>query len=358
MRVDALRCLACLVLMLSIAFPHARAAEIIATSGACDLLIRGEIEQGDTDRLGQAYEKTLNDKSRDFVRRVMGEAERDFSLCLNSPGGSYDEAIRLSQWLIEKKGVNTVVDRNAECYSACALVFMFGGHNDGDRLERPSRRMHVTAKIGFHSPYINPAVDAQQVQLSARAYRAGIQAIGRLLEVDSDDRFPKSLLIEALKRAPEEFLFVDTVARAAAWEIDVFGLKPPLPLMRPMLEKACLNSARSNKNKWSGRWWEASGSPTGQNEKITAPNQPVRWQNKRYREVFDKFGGEGTYICVVDAYDTPRGLRIDVNFGASLKDDNIPKPASLKDIEKSDLAGNTPLFYLYDYTTRLNSLGN
>lgn len=356
----AMRYLACLVLALSTVFASSHAAEVTTASGTCDLLITGEIAQGDTERLRKAYEKSLSDKAREFVLKVMGETGRDLSLCLNSPGGSYDEAIRLIRWLVEMKGVNTVVDRNAQCYSACALVFMFGGHNDGDGLESPSRRMHVTAKIGFHSPYINPAADAQQVEISARAYRAGIQAIGRLLEVDTDNRFPRTLLIEALKRAPGELLFVDTVANAAAWEIDVFGVKPPLPLMRPMLEAACLNRARSDKDdrKWTGRWFGAYGSPTGQHEKLTAPNKPVPWQNKHYRETFGGFGGEATYICVVDVYDTARGLRLDVHFGVSVRDKEIPRPTSLKDIEKSGFSGNTPFFYLYDYRRRIDSLGN
>lgn len=346
----------CLSIALSSFFTVAQAADVTTTSGSCDMLMSGEIAQGDAGRLQQAYEKTLNNPSRDFVDRVMGKEARDTSLCLNSAGGSYDEAIRLIRWLVDKKGVNTVVDRNAECFSACALVFMFGGHDYGDRMELASRRMHATAKVGFHSPYINPTADARQAELSARAYRAGIQAIGRLLEVDTDNRFPKALLTEALKRSPEELLFVDTVGNAAAWEIDVFGVKPPSPVTRAMLEQTCLNKARSERNRWSGRWWGAGGTATGQREERTSPGQPVPWRNKHFRGTFDGFGSEGTYVCVADIYDTPLGLRLDVHFGAPDKKD-IPKPRSIKSIEKSEITGNTPIFYLYDYRRRLDSLG-
>lgn len=277
----------------------------LSKSALCDIALRGSIEAGDVARLEEAHRKAA----------IANQSTNRQRLCLHSPGGSYDEALQLIKWLMEAGNVATVVDQGDECYSACALVFMFGNNNEGDGLTSPNRKIHFAAKLGFHTPHIKPAVDSKQSDLSAKAYRSGVKAIGRLMEIDWDDWFPKTLLIETLKKEPEEFLFVDTIGKAAAWNIDVIGLDIPRPVTQAMLEQACLNSTRGSTNKWMARWWGAGESVTGQREKITSSTQPVPMQTKRHRAVFKGFGSEDSYVCVADIYDAgKRGLLLDVNW--------------------------------------------
>src|SRR5690606_33162632 len=44
---------------------------------------------------------------------------------LNSPGGDYIEGLRLAA-LMRERAIATVVEANAECYSACAFAFLGG----------------------------------------------------------------------------------------------------------------------------------------------------------------------------------------------------------------------------------------
>jgi hypothetical protein len=49
----------------------------------------------------------------------------------------------------------------------------------------------------------------------------------------------------------EAHLFVDKVQTAAMWEVDVVGFESPREVNRGMLEAACLNEARREKQKQS-----------------------------------------------------------------------------------------------------------
>ena len=173
-------------------------------SPACDIVLRGYIEEGDVRQLDEAWKAVQAARSSLQTR-----------LCLHSAGGSYDEGLRLIKWLKETTNIYTVIDKGDECYSACSLVFMFGNHYEGDALISSHRELHVQGKLGFHTPHISPAIDSNKREYTIKAYRSGIRAIGELLEADWDDWFPKSLLVQALKKEPDEFLVVDTVLLAA-----------------------------------------------------------------------------------------------------------------------------------------------
>ncbi|MEM8750033.1 MAG: hypothetical protein AAGF28_07005 [Pseudomonadota bacterium] len=313
----------------------------------CDLYFDGDVETGDVERLEQVYKKL------DFDHRIYAR------LCLNSKGGSYDVGLKIIGWLIETSNIYTVVEEGDECISACALIFMFGNHNEGDALTSPHRELHVGAKLGFHAPYIDPLVDSKQAVLSAKAYRAGIVAIGGLLEIDWDDWFPKSLLIAMLKREPNQFLFVDTIERAASWSIELTGFQSPNKVTRSMLEIACINAARTDDNKWSGRWWGAGDSPTGQREEILSANIYVTMNQRHNRTVFKGFGAEDGRICVTDVYEVGKnGLLLDVNFGDDVDDSSIPAPRNPENIfqDGETFWSEEPNWFFYPGLTKLADL--
>lgn len=308
----------------------------------CDLTLSGQIDAGDAISIGSELKRLDKTYKR---------------LCLDSQGGSFDEAINIIKLIMEETNIYTVIRPGAECYSACSLVFMFGNHNEGDAMISPHRELSVRGKLGFHTPHIDPAIDIRSAELSAKAYRAGIKAIGRLLEADWDDWFPKSLLIEALKREPHEFIFVDTVERAARWGIDLPDAAVPSTPTSAMLESACLNHARAQKNKWLMRWWGAGDSPTGQREEITSSDQPVKVRNKHARVVFKGFGSEDGFVCVVDLYDLgPERYVFDVHFGSSEKDPEIPKPQNPQQVAKDKVWNGPPNWYALKGATTLQEV--
>jgi len=89
-------------------------------------------------------------------------------LQLDSVGGSFSEALRLTE-IIERENLITQVPANAQCLSACTLVFL-AGFTRYEGYFFPRRFAHTSAEIGFHQPSfpIPPGTyDAAQVQQMA-----------------------------------------------------------------------------------------------------------------------------------------------------------------------------------------------
>jgi hypothetical protein len=308
----------------------------------CDFAFNGEIVSGDLDRLKQA------------------SPQPNQRLCLNSPGGDYDEALRIIKSFRDTFSLGTVVDKGAECDSACAFIFMFGTLNEGDGMVSRSRKLHTLGKLGFHSPRINPAGEIYSDVELAKQYRNGIMAITNILEADWNNMFPKSLLIEALRiDSPSKFFYVDTVGKVAAADIELMGFHPPSQLTQQMLERACLaKTSQEDSQSWS-RWEGFPKGSSGGREAITSPStQPISFLNHRYRAVFNGFGAENDGICVVDVYDAgSKGLHISVNFGHDLRDPNIPKIDQLeKDVNTGNPNGPDPLWLAYGPQAKLSDL--
>jgi hypothetical protein len=79
------------------------------------LLLRGEIVQGDADRLEKALDIAIAQYPDHRMRAI----------ALDSPGGLVDEAIKMAN-LIHKRGLAVMVPDKASCVSACVLMFAAG----------------------------------------------------------------------------------------------------------------------------------------------------------------------------------------------------------------------------------------
>ena len=101
------------------------------------------------------------------------------------------------------------------------LAFLTGHHNQGDGYVELYRRMHVDGLVGFHAPFIPAMGSATSEQLLNRSYRAGVEAVAELLNLDQRF-FPRSLLAEFLKVGPDKFFKIEEV-QPAAWDIGLFG---------------------------------------------------------------------------------------------------------------------------------------
>lgn len=182
----------------------------------CNLLLEGPIERGDLDKLKQAigHQRTSN---FDKVPR----------LCLHSPGGSYGEGLDIATYLM-KESIGTAVPRDAECYSACAVVFMGGTYPWKGEL---NRFLHVQGVLGFHAPYIpdrndrsKTLVDEANVRL---AFSDGIRAMSAFMQLGVGNpvkRITPELMQEMMAQGPEEFFFVDTIGKAIRFRIHLTGI--------------------------------------------------------------------------------------------------------------------------------------
>src|SRR6476660_3553282 len=120
----------CLIIATAIAsaflIMQARAAKLETKGGICAVSLTGVIAQGDKKQL------------EDFLARP--DLAPRMVLCLDSPGGNYTEALAVVEFLLSSdKIIATTIARGAQCYSACALIFL-AGHKDKEKTV-PDRRL-------------------------------------------------------------------------------------------------------------------------------------------------------------------------------------------------------------------------
>jgi hypothetical protein len=184
-----------------------------------------------------AYEEY---QSKEFATPVLPGEANIVHVCLNSGGGSFAEAQKIIEYMTSGPGVATIVRAGDECYSACALIFMFGNIRTFGENRFIDRRLDVRGKLGFHAPYVTAdAVVPEEVV--AKAYQSGIQAVANLLELDRKGFLNRALVVDFLRMGPGTFLNLDTVGKAGEWVVELIGYALPEEVTGTMLDQACGN---------------------------------------------------------------------------------------------------------------------
>ncbi|MEQ8366418.1 MAG: hypothetical protein RIB61_06895, partial [Roseicyclus sp.] len=184
----------------------------------CSILLSGQIVAGDTERLQDLVEAVRNESPRGDVGRV----------CLNSPGGSFEEGVRLAQFIRRSHYLGTAIGDGHICESACAVSFMAGGWTEGG-YDSVRPIMHPRSRLGFHAPSIEiPAGQYNEAQVS-RAWNVALGAVAQILEmrsgplnVSDNYNFSDRLFLEMISTPSDAMFYIDTVERAAIFEIAVF----------------------------------------------------------------------------------------------------------------------------------------
>lgn len=347
--------LALLVLLLP-----AQGAEIgPGNSPACQLRLEGPIEAGDSDKLSAAL---------DGLGSTGGFDSANVSLCLSSPGGNYDEALKLITTLLKHTSVATVIDRGAQCYSACAFLFLAGNAQRSEDGELgPDRTLDVGATLGFHAPYLNTATGTDVAAATVENFRRGVYAIAKLLEIDRRELFPRGLLARALQVGPNYLLYVDTIEKAGVWSIKLKGYRPPAALTAHMLDQAC-----RNKDMWTNFSHTVLGRAADDPEElhglrqsdfpeIRGSDEPIQLTQGKYRETLDLFGYEATNMCIVDVFANGNQLFLSLAMVPADQTGAAPEQfaeqvmARAGDAQSLEVV-STPLWYVYAPETPLKSL--
>ena len=199
----------------------------------CNLLLQGGIEKGDVDRLKALIAKHRID-THDKVPR----------LCLHSPGGSYSEGLALAEYLMEHN-IGTAVPATAECYSACAIIFMGGSFPWKGQI---NRFLNADGVLGFHAPFIPDRNDGKQVTVDLKdlrlLYSDGIRAMAAFMKLGVGNdvkRITPELMQEMIEKGPSEFFYVDTVGKAIRFRIHIYGVDKLPSLDETGMCNACVN---------------------------------------------------------------------------------------------------------------------
>lgn len=253
----------CVLFVLSISTIKAEAA--ISSLGGdaelnCSISLVGKIQDGDAVRLRAFVRKNWSSLVGDD--RFFDAGER--RLCLNSEGGSVRDAIEIIDTLVYGlaasensdgslnldefqffRALGTAVPRGATCQSACALIFMSGGwfnHNAGRVYTRlPDRVLHVDASLGFHAPWIWPAGESYSREDMSHAYNLAISFTKEITDRSRAMHFSPSLFSAMISTPPEEMFFIETVAQAGGWCIQLHGVPKINGASIRNLENICKN---------------------------------------------------------------------------------------------------------------------
>jgi hypothetical protein len=248
----------------------------------CNLLLDGVIEIGDYERLKAAVDRQRESKLGDVPR-----------LCLNSPGGDYREGLRIAEYLMERS-IGTAVAEDAECYSACAIVFMGGTFPWKGQL---NRYLHARGVLGFHAPYIargqgegGVLVEAEQVRL---AFSEGIRSISEFMRLGVGNdvkRITPELMAEMMAQGPDVFYTVDTVGKAIRFRIHLYGIDREAAVDALGMCNACVNM-----NYYALERYGSGGDPD-LCRGIELPRSERHPKGVRYTSEVAPRGGE----CVID----------------------------------------------------------
>jgi hypothetical protein len=345
------------------AMPVAHAAQVTPLkpgTSVCQLVLSGSIEEGDADRLNAALD-------------ALGNREgRGVRLCLNSPGGNYDEGVKLIDVVLKRGDIGTVIDRGAQCFSACAFLFLAGStprSEDGELAA--DRTLDVRGTLGFHAPYLPAEPGADAAQSTDANFRRGVGAIAKLLEIDKRELFPRGLLARALQVGPDDILLVDTIEKAGVWSIDLKGYKAPAALSARMLDQACRNL-----DMWTNFSHTVLGRPANDEDsshgirqsdfpEVAGSTEPIKLVQGKHREtVNNMYGHEATKLCVADIYLDPKkrlflSLQMvpsDQNEGAPPPPDVAPQIDASENDRQTLAVLTTPLWYVYPPETPLKSI--
>ncbi len=207
----------------------------------CHYRLTGVIEKGDLEKL-----KAINQRHDEALIAARQEPAGKI-LCLDSPGGSFAEAVRFIEYFRTAQH-GTMIEPGAACESACALIFMGGlffVYEDGIY---PFRVLKQGGKLGFHSPDL--VVDGGEYSDVAvsNSYRLALQSISGVIRSlvmhvarDGKPFFRPSLLATMLDTPPDAMAYVDTVDEIGRWDIFLM----PQPQMPDLTDGAAIQLCES-----------------------------------------------------------------------------------------------------------------
>lgn len=212
-----------------------------SSSDICVIRLDAEIVAGD-------FERFTAIAANYFKGHADQESSANDTICLNSPGGSVTEGIKLAS-AFQEMGVGTRIAENDGCYSICAIMFMMG-QAQGAEVKFVNRKMHIKAQLGFHRPYM--LLDSPKL-VSARvlpvAYDIALESLTDIMLL-ATSRSPWSnipmikpdLVQLMLKHIGDDLFLIDTVEKAGRFDIEVFGYTTPSRVTEDQLFYACENS--------------------------------------------------------------------------------------------------------------------
>jgi hypothetical protein len=224
------------------ALPFAAPPESDPRSGECLMVMSGAIAEGDYEAFLQVIygEAAANSGEAwdgksppEYHISYTDDSELGQSLCLDSPGGSLPEALKMARLLLDNDvGLATKIMPGDRCESACAVLFMAGSHfvESESFYTGLQRELRPGGKLGVHAPSLTlpegGSYSGAQVSRSFNiALAAARETFDFAFETDSDGKriIPPYVFARFLETPPEEMYYLDTVGDALLSGFTVTG---------------------------------------------------------------------------------------------------------------------------------------
>ncbi|ASP23730.1 hypothetical protein ANTHELSMS3_04631 (plasmid) [Antarctobacter heliothermus] len=215
----------------------------------CTHRISGKFQTGDADRMIPVLKSSFN--------RLEVKQNRDTPnwsnavVCLNSPGGSLIEALKLADFF-RSELVGTKLEMGANCESACSLLFMSGSYF-GDGINGKWRIMHPAAQLGFHAPSLDIIPGRYTEEDINFAYAIALRTISITIRqlvqnknFEDGVHLSPSLMASMLETPSDQMLFVETVDQAGRWGIQI----GPINYEGVLLAEADFRQSCKNRVAW------------------------------------------------------------------------------------------------------------
>lgn len=190
----------------------------------CFITLKGEIRKGDAEKFDifqtKANEVFSSLTPEGFSVGHNNDIKIKKRLCLESPGGSLSEAVKIAKIIYGNWG--TAVGKGKTCESACSVIFMAGSVSpEDDRGTIAQRILHPLGRLGFHAPSLRIAEGEYSANTVSKAYDIALKGIGQIYAIAGYIKFPPSLIGEMIATPPNEMLYIETIGQAARWHITV-----------------------------------------------------------------------------------------------------------------------------------------
>ncbi len=230
-------------------------SEDLTGSGDCTDHFTGQVAAGDLAKIKARFEDEYGGAT----------------LCLDSPGGSFSEALDIAEYLLfHPDSIATRVKTGAVCESACSLIFLAGKQvEEGETYWMTyDRTLEPGARLGFHAPSLGlPAGATYSSSHVTQGFKVAIEAARRAFEMstipDNNDAGPRAfasayVMARFLGTAPEDMYMIDTVGDAILAEIPVTNystrVRADERLIRTICDNVYMQSAEGFGLGISARW--------------------------------------------------------------------------------------------------------
>lgn len=210
----------------------------------CTARLSGVIEDGDLERIRPFLESSLSPGwgNDNYVEALVfrnfspatdyGDGFFAHRLCLDSPGGSLEEALRIVEYFrVEHSrtlgGIPTAIARGDICESACAYVFFAGRFirfsGAASYEGRSNALLHPEGRLGLHAPFIPVPAGTYTAEDIRAIWDVGMNATALISrQIGNGNLFLSfDLYFEMLTYEPSELLVIDTVGEAVQWGVEV-----------------------------------------------------------------------------------------------------------------------------------------